>query len=546
MNQSKVNELKRQKGNIMHARSKALRLLTTGMLSWLLVSVSLAPAALSDDSAATMEANVQKAVQLLDNLAQKQIDDKAVVGLAVCVVYKDKCIFSKGYGLRDVGKDAKVDADTVFQLASVSKPVGATVVAGLVGDGKVRWDSKISDLDPSFQMYDDYVTREVTIRDMYAHRSGLPDHAGDLLEDMGYDRQQVLHRLRYQKPDSSFRSHYAYTNFGLTEGAVAAARTYLPGESKTKMDWELVSDERLYKPLGMTSTSSRHSDFIARSNRALNHVFVDGKWVQKYDRQPDPQSPAGGVSSSVNDLAKWLRLRLAKGRFDGKQVIDEKALAETEAPQMFTHFSPLDGAPGFYGLGMNVNYDHEGRLRLSHSGAFALGAATSISLVPSEQVGVVVLSNCYPIGIAESLTTSFTDQALYGKQTQDWFALYKKVFSDPATLGLDKTFDYSKPPKAPSAALKNSAYLGTYSNDLYGSVSVNGNAEGLSFTFGPNKLTFPLKHYDRDTFTFRPPGENSPGLSGVTFTIGAGGEATSLVVEYLNENGQGVFPRAAK
>ncbi len=119
-----------------------------------------------------------------------------------------------------------VDGDTVFQLASVSKPIGATVVAELVGEQKITWDSKLSVLDPLFEMFDPWVTREITIRDMYAHRSGLPQHTGDLLEDLGFTRAQILHRLRYQRPESSFRSDYAYTNFGLTEAGVAAAKAY--------------------------------------------------------------------------------------------------------------------------------------------------------------------------------------------------------------------------------------------------------------------------------------------------------------------------------
>ena len=122
------------------------------------------------------EEQVQKAIADLDNLAEKAIADNSVAGLSLAVVYKDKMIFSKGYGLRDVGKADKVDADTVFLLASVSKPVGSTVVAELVGEGKISWDSKISDLDPTFKMYDPWVTREITIRDFYMHRSGLPDH----------------------------------------------------------------------------------------------------------------------------------------------------------------------------------------------------------------------------------------------------------------------------------------------------------------------------------------------------------------------------------
>jgi CubicO group peptidase (beta-lactamase class C family) len=166
-------------------------------------------------------------------------------------------------------------------------------------------------------MFDPWVTREITIREMYAHRSGLPEHAGDLLEDLGYTRLEILFRLRYQHPGSSFRSHYAYTNFGMTEGAVAAAKAY-------GLEWEEASKQKLYNPLGMNSTSSRYADFMARRNKALGHVPVNGKWLQKFKRDPDAQSPTGGVSSSVNDLAKWMRLQLANGKFDGKQIVDEK------------------------------------------------------------------------------------------------------------------------------------------------------------------------------------------------------------------------------
>jgi hypothetical protein len=163
---------------------------------------------------------VDKAIQELEKLAQQAIQNKVVPGLAIAVVFQDKVVYAQGFGVREVGKSEPVNPDTVFQLASVSKPIGATVVAALVGDKKISWDSKISDLDPTFAMYDPWVTREITIRDLYAHRSGLPEHAGDLLEDLGYDRAHVLYRLRFQKPDSSFRTHYAYTNFGLTEAAL--------------------------------------------------------------------------------------------------------------------------------------------------------------------------------------------------------------------------------------------------------------------------------------------------------------------------------------
>jgi CubicO group peptidase (beta-lactamase class C family) len=271
---------------------------------------------------ATMtDAALQNAISAVDKLAQKQIDEGVVPGMAISIVHNDTVVFVKGYGVRETGKSDKVDADTVFQLASISKAVASTVVAAVVGEKIVSWDSKINDLDPAFALSEPWVTANLTIRDLFAHRSGLPFHSGDVLEDLGYDQAQILHRLRYQKPGSSFRSAYAYTNFGLTEAGLAAAKA-------ANIPWEVLSEEKLYKPLGMNSTSSRFNDFWSRSNKALGHMFIDGKWVHKKQRTPDPQTPAGGVSSSVNDMAKWMRLQIAGGKFEGKQVVDEKALAE--------------------------------------------------------------------------------------------------------------------------------------------------------------------------------------------------------------------------
>jgi len=506
-------------------------LLSTGLLTLLDQSITIA----AEKSRVTSE-QVTHAIQELEQLAQKQIQENALPGLAIAVVFQDKTVYAKGFGVRDTSAKVPIDADTVFQLASLSKPIGSTVVAELVGEGKITWDSKLSVLDPTFAMFDPWVTREITIRDMYAHRSGLPEHAGDLLEDLGFTRAEILFRLRYQRPASSFRSHYAYTNFGMTEGGIAAAKAY-------ELEWEEAAKQKLYNSLGMTSTSSHYADFIARRNKALGHVLVDGKWVQKFKRDPDAQSPTGGVSSSDNDLTKWMRLQLANGKFEGKQVVDEKALAETHHPHMLTGFNPFTQLPTFYGLGWNVSYDPEGRLRLNHSGAFGLGAATYVNLVPGEQLGIVVLTNAYPLGIAEALGTTFVDVALYGKPTQDWFALFKQVYSNPAAIGTVLGFDYSKPPLSPAPALKNNAYVGRYTNDYFGGISIIEKGGGLAILQGPKNKTFPMKHYDRDTFTYETEGENAVGRSGITFTIGPDGKATQVLVENLNVRGEGIFKR---
>ncbi|MGO4830955.1 serine hydrolase, partial [Rhizobiaceae sp. 2RAB30] len=268
---------------------------------------------------------------------------------------------------------------TVFQIASLSKPISATVVAALVGDGILSWDSKIADIDPAFRLADPYPTSEVTVRDLFAHRSGLPGTAGDDLEGIGYDRAEILHRLRFVSPSSSFRAGYSYSNFGLTEGAVAAARP-------TGKPWEDVAEERLYRRLGMTSTSSRHADFLKRSNRAALHVEVDRAWAPKVERDPDAQAPAGGVSSTVRDLAQWMRLELAAGAFDGKPVIAADALDQTHVPLMARGANPVNGSTSFYGLGWNVEFGRHG-LTWGHAGAFSVGARSLVTLFPKEKLG---------------------------------------------------------------------------------------------------------------------------------------------------------------
>ena len=484
----------------------------------------------------TIEA-VNKAVAAIEKKAEAEIAENAVAGMAIGVVFHDKLIYAKGFGVRDTATGEPIDPDTVFQIASLSKSVGSTVVAALVGEGKITWDSRISDLDPGFEMYSPFVTRELTIRDLYAHRSGLPDHAGDLLEDLGFSRGEILHRLRYQPPSSSFRAGYAYTNFGLTEGGIAAAKAY-------GLDWEVASEEKLYKPLGMTSTSSRYADFLARPNRARGHVLVDGKWVAKYQRDPDTESPAGGVSSSVNDLAKWIRLELANGKFEGKQVVAEAPLAETHLPQIMISASTASGIPGFYGLGWNVGYSKEGTLRLSHSGAFSYGTGTNVNMSPSDQLGIVILTNSAPTGVAEAIGAEFLDLATTGTSTRDWLSLYKNAFAALMSEDIEKNqAQYGTPPAAPLPAAANAAYVGTYTNDFFGDITVAEKDGGLVISQGPKPMIFAMTHFNRDTFTYITEGESAVGISGIAFTLGADGKATQVLVGNLDNNGLGTFQR---
>lgn len=482
---------------------------------------------------------VERHLPALDRLVADTMKKTGVPGMSVAVVSHDRVVYLKGFGVRRAGSPEPVDADTVFALASLSKPLATTVVAGLVGDGVVSWDDKIVRHDPGFAMSDPWVTREITLRDMFCHRSGLPDHAGDLLEDIGYDRGEILHRLRFVKPAGAFRASYAYTNFGFTAAAVAAARA-------TGKSWEELSAERLYRPLGMSSTSSRHADFTARANRAFGHVRRNGAWVVGEQRNPDAQSPAGGVSSSARDMAAWLRLQLGRGVVEGREIVKAGALDASHRPQVVSKpaADPMTTAPGFYGLGWDIGYNEHPLVRWGHSGAFALGAATCVSVSPSEKLGIVVLSNSSPVGAPEAICRSFFNLVFAGKVERDWLTLFGGVFAKMMQPAYGRDADYAKPPigATPPAAL--SAYLGNYNNDLYGPIAVTQDVNDLAVRIGPRLTPYVMRHYDGNIFTFQPPGENASGLSAVRFTLDGSDKATSVTIDYFNEDGQGVFVRA--
>ncbi|MFI6486346.1 serine hydrolase [Streptomyces sp. NPDC050564] len=496
---------------------------------------SLAPTPPKQPPPQLTQAQVKAAVGRLDGLVGNAMRQTGVPGVAVGVVYRDKVVYEKGFGVRELGKSDKVDPETVFQLASLSKPLSSTVVSGAVGRKVVGWDDRTVVHDPGFALKNPYVSANVTVADLFSHRSGLPDHAGDLLEDLGYQGDYILQHLRLE-PLAPFRASYAYTNYGFTEAGVAVA-------DAAKTSWPQLAANTLFKPLGMDHSSYRRADYDKAADKASAHVEVNGRWKPSTTENADSQAPAGGASSSIDDLTQWMRLQLDNGAFNGKQLVDPAALDQTRIPHSVA-MDPLApaGEPGFYGLGWNVRYDEHGRLRLNHSGAFDLGAATEVTLLPSERLGIVVLTNGQPIGVPEAVAAAFFDIAQNGKQTVDWLAFFRKVVQAAAYTGISPT-NYAKPPANATPAKADDVYTGTYANEYYGPVTViSDNSGNLSMTLGPQKMSFPLRHYTGDTFSYQTQGENAVGLSGVTFHLRSG-KATSVTIEHLNANGLGTFSR---
>lgn len=482
---------------------------------------------------------VEAALPELRRMAESSVASGGVPGLAIAVVHDDAVVFLDGFGLRAADKPERVGADTVFQLASMSKPISSTVVAGLVSKGLVDWDSKVSAIDPVFQLHDPYPSAEVTVRDLFNHRSGLPGSAGNDLEDIGFDRETVMHRLRLVPPWASFRAGYSYSNAGLTAGALAAA-------APSGKSWEAVADETLFAPLGMATASFRHADFAAHADAAALHIPVDGKWTALLTRDATVQAPAGGASASARDLGAWMRLELANGLFGGERLISAEALAQTHVPLMARGKNPVTGAPEFYGLGWNVEYGRHG-VTWGHAGAFSVGARTLVTLWPDSDLGIVILANAFPTGVPEGISDSFGDLVFDGKVQTDYFGpwngLYAGLFA-PAVEAAKAAF--GAPPADASAQLPASAYVGTYANDYVGEAVVSAEGDMLTVAVGPTgKTRYPLAFFDRDTFLYYPSPELPDVPSPLRFRIGPDGKADAMTMDSLDANGLGTLLRRA-
>lgn len=460
-------------------------------------------------------ADVARAFEAVKGYAGEAMKLSGVPGLAMAVVYNGDSPFAATHhlGVRAIG-GAPVDADTVFQLASLSKPI-STTIAAVTGAETPLWKRPVSTLDPRYPLADERVTLEALL----GHRSGLPDHAGDLLEDVGYRREDVLQRLAHlplAKPfatEPRYCAAYAYTNFGFTLGARAAAHA-AGGE------WEDIAATVLTK-LGLRAACVTQSQLERASNRAELHqrdpAPLEGddpfpahpRWFASR-RNADAQAPAGGIAASVNDLLTWMRVHLEAYAQPDKAV--HCALRYTHAPY-FT------GAP--YGLGWNV-HDEGGVVMLGHSGAFSLGAATTVSLVPSAQLGIVVVTNGQPIGVPEAVCRALLIKlglAPAGDAPFVFERLLRFAAGRLLTLYPRPEFDFSKPWFAPTPGRPAHDYAGSYAHAFYGPIAIAADAGGaMSARLGPGGATsLPLTHWSGDIFTYMPPGENGGTRSCLAF-----------------------------
>tara|TARA_R100000027_G_scaffold32556_1_gene23843 strand:- start:324 stop:1889 length:1566 start_codon:yes stop_codon:yes gene_type:complete len=509
----------------------------------LLLLAGFTKALLAEESDVPLDQAVQDSIPKLQALAEEAMASNQLPGMAIGVVYKDQVVFLEGYGTRRVGEGLPVDENTVFLMASLSKPMTTSIVAVAVGQGIVEWDDTIITYDPDFALSDEGVTRLVTINDLFSHRSGLPGHAGDKLEDLGYTREEILERLRLLEPEYSFRDGYAYTNFGFTQGAVTVAMA-------ADQEWESMAEELMFQPLGMESTSFRYEDYLAAENRADIHVETSpGVWENLFSRNPDAQAPAGGLSTTINDYTQWMRMQLAEGKLGTTEIVDADALQHTWEPQSITGYNRAARRASFYGTGWGVGTDPDAGFRISHSGAFELGVRTSVTLHPDQELGIAVITNGGDHGIPEAICAAFIDYVYRGEQQRDWIQFGNESFQSMTAESYGYGGDYSQPNADAQPARDLESYLGTYSNPFWGDVVVlkDEEGQGLYFEMGPRPEKFPLQHWDGDVFLYQPTGEMSGSVTGrtsqFTFVVDEESQADQVEIEYYAVDSDGTFIR---
>jgi CubicO group peptidase (beta-lactamase class C family) len=403
----------------------------------------------------------------IDSYIETAMKDWQIPGLAIAVVKDDKIVYAKGFGVREIGKSETVNEQTIFPIASATKAFTAAALGILADEGKLKIDDKVTKYLPEFQLYDPFVTKEITVRDLLAHKTSLAD--ANILRFGGYDREEILRRIRFQKPAGSFRSQFNYNN-----QMYLAAGQIIP--ALTQKSWDLFLKERIFSPLGMTSTNTTVKGLENNPNAARPHAKVGGKVQSIPYLNVDNSAPSGAINSNVTDMAQWLRLQLGKGSFNGKQILNPATVGEMHSPQMVVPYRALEnkisGEPQFltYGLGWYVQ-DYRGKKVVQHAGRNA-GMTAQVGFMPEENLGVVILTNMDSVPVRAALMFRVFD-AFLGGESKDRSAELLAIFKagEQQQEMLQKQIDV-KLAQAPKPSVDLSEYTGTYEEQMLGQVRI--------------------------------------------------------------------------
>ena len=463
-----------------------------------------------------------------------------VPGAAIAIVENGKVTLARGYGVRRLGSPEFVGADTLFQIGSTTKAVTATALALLVEEGKIRWDDRVIDHLPGFRMYDPWVTREITVRDLLVHRSGLGRGQGDLMfvPSTEISRADLVRRIRFLKPATSFRSGFAYDNV-----LYAVAGQLI--EAVSGKSWEDFVEERIFQPVGMKSSVTNDVDRLSAPDRAFPHGRVGelrGIGPQQlFDEKKVALGanvgPAGAIAAGANDLARWLAVQLASGQLPGSEqrlfsAESAQAMWQPVVPVPATPFPPAlaDAVPQFrgYALGWMVQ-DYRGHKVIQHGGG-TLGFRAVVVLIPEKNTGFAIVNNSEDNELVPGLHYELLDHYL-GLPKHDWPKAFKDFFAERNKAGLEaqKAAEAQRPQSSPSLPL--ASYAGSYSDPWYGPIAITETDGKLAIDFKQTPgMVGPLEHWAYDTFVARWPDPMiEPAF--VTFALDAAGKPARITMK---------------
>jgi len=422
----------------------------------------------------TLVARTQDEVlEKIDRILKKAMRDWESPGLAIAIVKDDSAIFARGYGVRTLGRPQKVDEYTLFAVGSQTKAFTAAALAMLVDEKKLDWDDPVIKYLPDFQLSDPWITRELTIRDCLTHRIGFETLILPWILT-NHDRNEILRHYRYAKPVRRFRTTYNYHNIMfLLAGQIIPA--------VTGMSWDDFVKEKVFKPLQMKTSNTSITEFTRETNCASPHEIIDGEIQPIPWRNMDNIGPAGSINSNVMEMARWLRLQLGKGTFEGKRLISPESMKEMHSPQqIITSFGSWSENPQIcfhvislpesrfttYGLGWFVQ-EYRGHVLVHHAGD-GEGLRCQAGLIPELNLGVVIFSNLHPSTLVDALMFSVFD-AFIGGEARDWSG---EVLASVKEFRKRMEGIQRRAPGGTLPSVSLEKYTGQYENDLYGRARV--------------------------------------------------------------------------
>lgn len=435
----------------------------------------------------------------LDKYYTQIVEDWDIPGVSIGIVKDGQMVFSGNYGVLEEGKEGGPDKNTLYAIASNSKAFTSAIIGMLVQEGKLDWNDQVRKYLPYFELYDPWVSNEVTVRDLLCHRVGLGTFSGDVIwYKADLTAEQIIRRLKYLPPAFDFRAGYGYSNVMF----VTAGELIREVTGKT---WSENVKERILEPLGMNRTITTPSDLETKGNFATPHAREDDTNIPIVWEDWETVGAMGGIISSIEDISKWMIFNLDNGIWGDDTILARETRNMVWTPHnnfMVDHTTKNDFNRHFsgYGLGWGLS-DYHGYLKVGHTGAYD-GMITAVTLIPDEKLGVVVLTNGMKSPIMAA--TYYAIDKFLGMETRDWSAEYLERVNNRQKddTHISKRREKRVTDTKPSLALAD--YTGVFKSDIYGEIRISLESDQLrmEFEYSPY-LSATLSHWHYDVWEIK-------------------------------------------